>query len=84
MAMSMSSANTYCHNHTPPTHFRSHDVKNIILGKMLELVHFLHYKPQAIVECGGAVVRAPALRSRGCEFDSHWVSTLATLGKLLT
>ena len=36
------------------------------------------------VECGGAVVRAPALESQGCEFDSHWVSTLATLGKLLT
>ena len=36
------------------------------------------------VECGGAVVRAPALKSQGCEFNSHWVSTLATLGKLLT
>ena len=36
------------------------------------------------MECGGTVVRAPALESQGCEFDSHWVSTLATLGKLLT
>ena len=34
--------------------------------------------------CGGTVVRAPALESQCCEFDSHWVSTLATLGKLLT
>ena len=37
-----------------------------------------------IVECGGAVVRALALESQGCEFESQWVSTLATLGKLLT
>ena len=29
------------------------------------------------VECGGAVVKAPAL-------ESHWVPTLASLGKLLT
>ena len=36
------------------------------------------------VECGGAVVRAPALSSRDFEFDSHWISTLATLGNLLT
>ena len=34
------------------------------------------------VECGGAVVRAPALEFQG--FDSHWVSMLSTLGKLLT
>ena len=36
------------------------------------------------VEYGGAVVRTPGLKSQGCEFDSHWGSTLATLGKLLT
>ena len=36
------------------------------------------------MECGCAVVRTPALESQGCEFDFHWVSTLATLGKLLT
>ena len=30
------------------------------------------------------MVRASALGSKDCEFDSHWVSTLATLGKLLT
>ena len=51
-------------------------------------------------ECGGAVVRASALGSKDCEFlgskdceflgskdcefDSHWFSTLATLGKLVT
>ena len=35
------------------------------------------------VECGCAVVRASVLESQGCEFDSHWVSALATLGKLL-
>ena len=39
---------------------------------------FLH------MECGGAVVRASALGSKDCEFDSHWASTLATLGKLFT
>ena len=37
-----------------------------------------------IKECGGTVVRTPGLESQGCEFDSHCVSTLATLGKLLT
>ena len=36
------------------------------------------------MECGGTVVRAPALESKGYEFDSHWVFTVATLGKLLT
>ena len=34
--------------------------------------------------CGGAVARALALECQGCEFYSHWVSTLATLGKLIT
>ena len=36
------------------------------------------------LEFGGVVVRAPAWESLGCEFNSHWVSTLATLVKLLT
>ena len=35
-------------------------------------------------ECGGTVVRTPPLESQGYQFHSHWVSTLATLGKLLT
>ena len=30
------------------------------------------------LECLGAVVRAPALESQGCEFSSHWVSTLVS------
>ena len=30
------------------------------------------------------MVRALALESQGGEFDSHWVSTLVTLGKLLS
>ena len=34
------------------------------------------------VEYGGAVVTASALGSKDREFVSHWVSTLATLGKL--
>ena len=53
--------------------------------------HALHIKVPSsgysdilYMECGGAVVRAPGLESQGCEFDSHWVSTLATLGKLFT
>ena len=36
------------------------------------------------MECSGAVVRAPVLESHDCEFDSHWASTPAALGKLLT
>ena len=36
------------------------------------------------IESGGAVVRIPGLESQGCEFDSHWVSIQATMGKLLT
>ena len=35
------------------------------------------------MECGWAVDRASALRCKDCDFDSHWVSTLVTLGKLL-
>ena len=37
-----------------------------------------------IATLSDAEVRAPGLESQGCEFYSHWVSTLATLGKLLT
>ena len=50
----------------------------------LACINAIYKYGHAWVECGGAVVRAPGLESQGCEFDSHWVSTLATLGKLLT
>ena len=30
------------------------------------------------------MVRASALESKDCEFDSHWASILVTLGELLT
>ena len=49
-----------------------------------ELMFGRNLAPPIDWECGGAVVRTPALESQGCEFDSNWVSTLATLGKLLT
>ena len=35
-----------------------------------------------IMECGGAVVRTPALGSQGCKFDSHWGFHTSDLGQV--
>ena len=63
-------------------HFNNYDL--VLLNFVNIKIKYYSLQMHVIVESGGTVVRAPALESQSCEFDSHWVSILATLGKLLT